>query len=164
MLRPYNSNDSCTNIDDNEVRVTPITEERATQTSEEKRGYDHDLPGVVNYFSKTCKHNGRSLFSLLKPVLSWDPQALEILVDDKPLQGSNIVDFISCLVSRSKKLPVPALCDRVTSLMVKENMSVTVVNHDRFKIRTVKAWASIRRGTSSFSVTSPKHLRTVSPE
>ena len=161
MLRPYNSDTA--NIDDNEVKAAPITEERATQTSEEQRGEDDDLTVVVNYLSKTYRQKGRSLLNLLKPVLAWDPQTLEILIDDKPLQGSNIVDMTSYLVSRSKKLPVPSHFDRVMTLLVKQNLPVSIVNHERFKRRTVKARATIRRGASS-SVTSPKRLRTVSPE
>lgn len=145
MLRPYTSNESSAHID--EVKATPIsTEERTTQTSE--RG---DEPSViVNYLSNTYRQKGRSLLVLLRPVLTCDPQTLEISIDEKPLQGSNIVDLVSYLVSRSKKLPVPAHFDRVTRLLVKENLPVTIVNHDRFKRRTLKARATIRRGASSF--------------
>lgn len=163
MLRPYTSNESSAHSE--EVRATPIsTEERTTQTSERGDDDDDDPSVIVNYLSKTYRQKGRSLLALLRPLLTWDPQTLEISIDEKPLQGSNIVDLVSYLVSRSKKLPVPVHFDRVTRLLVKEKLPVTIVNHDRFKRRTLKARATIRRGASSSSVTSPKRLRTASPE
>lgn len=91
MLRPYTTNEGIARLDD--IRATPIsTEERTTQTSE--RGDDDDPSVIINYLSKAYRQKGRSLLGLLKPVLTWDPQTLEISIEEKPLQGSNIVDLV----------------------------------------------------------------------
>lgn len=115
---------------------------------------DCDIDAVVNILSKTYREKGRSLLNVIKPVIAWDPHTLEIIIDEKPLHESNIIDMVSYLISRAKQMPFPFISN-VSRRYWSDNLPTSIVNYDRFKGRVVKAGSTSRPGSSSPNI-SPK--------
>lgn len=125
----------------------PFTREQMSQKNDVTE--DREIDAVVNIFNKTYREKGRPLLNLLKPVIAWDPHTLEIIIDEKPLQESDIIDMVSYLILRAKQMPVPVHFERVLMLLVRQNLPNSFLNYDGSKGRAVKAGSTSRRESSS---------------
>ena len=73
-----------------------------------QRDYERkDFKKVLeNSLPPTLKNKGNALYDTLKDQLNWNELG-QIVVNDQPLQGSNIVDLVSDLARDWKKKPIP---------------------------------------------------------
>lgn len=83
---------------DNEAVSTPEKEVKDTEEKDLKTILEYSLPVSV-------KNRGIALFNTLKNQIVWDKTG-QIIIDDKPIPGSNIIDLISDLVRNWRRSPV----------------------------------------------------------
>lgn len=106
--------------------------EATTQTPE-----NVDAETVVAFLGKSYRQKGRGLLKFFKDKITWVPHTFEIKLGDKILSGSNIIDLVYYLISKSQTLSPPESFLSVLPVINKLNLPKTLVPEERLK-RTSK--------------------------